>query len=268
VATGFKPGGLNVDVGFGPVPPFKSEKVTNYEVGWKAGWFDGHLRTQLDAYYNDYDNFQVIVGYPTFPTFGFELNVPNTSQVYGFEAQAEAIFGQFSLDAGLGWMHSELGDFWAVDSRDPPSGAVAGVSQCDINRGPITSFPAFPTLGDFMIPYCHFLGGKDQTYAPEFSFNIGAQYAFELGDNQTLTPRINYGHVSKQWATLFEDASRGDRIEERNIINAQLAWSNGEWTATLYSTNLTDQHYAAALNSNMYFAGPPRQFGIRVMKVF
>jgi iron complex outermembrane receptor protein len=162
-----------------------------------------------------------------------------------------------------------LGAFWAVDPRNAPPAAVANISQCDVRLGPISSFPAIdPTWGAFMAPYCRYLGGKDQTYAPEFTFNLGAQYVFELGDGQTLTPRINFGHVSKQWATLFEDASRGDRIEDRNIINAQLAWSTGEWTATLYSTNLTNQHYAAALNSNMYFAGPPRQFGIRLMKVF
>jgi iron complex outermembrane receptor protein len=268
-ATGFKPGGLNLDVGLGAPAPFKSEKVTNYEVGWKAGWFDNHLRTQLDAYYNDYENFQVIIGYPQYPTFGFELNVPDTTKIYGFEAQAEAVFGNFSADLGLGWMHSELGAFWAVDPRNAPPAAVANISQCDVRLGPISSFPAIdPTWGAFMAPYCRYLGGKDQTYAPEFTFNLGAQYVFELGDGQTLTPRINFGHVSKQWATLFEDASRGDRIEDRNIINAQLAWSTGEWTATLYSTNLTNQHYAAALNSNMYFAGPPRQFGIRLMKVF
>jgi len=37
---------------------------------------------------------------------------------------------------------------------------------------------------------------------------------------------------------------------------------------TLYSTNLTDQQYVGAVNSGLRFAGPPRQFGIRVMKVF
>ncbi len=261
-ATGFKPGGLNVDVGLGPPAPFKSEKVTNYEVGWKAGWFDGHLRTQMDLYYNDYENFQVIIGYPEFPTFGFELNVPDTTQVYGFEAQAEAVFGQFSLDAGLGWMHSDLGAFWAVDPRNPPSALIASFAQCDPRLGPVGVAPAL------IVPYCLNLEGQDQTYAPEFSFNLGAQYVFELGDGMTLTPRFNFGHVSKQWATLFEDAARGDRIEDRNIVNAQLAWSDGEWTATLYSTNLTDQHYVAALNSNLNFAGPPRQYGVRVMKVF
>jgi iron complex outermembrane receptor protein len=37
---------------------------------------------------------------------------------------------------------------------------------------------------------------------------------------------------------------------------------------TLYGTNLTDQHYVAALNSGLRFAGFPRQFGIRLFKPF
>jgi iron complex outermembrane receptor protein len=259
VATGFKPGGLNLDVGLGPPAPFDSEKVTSYEAGWKAGFFDGQLRTQLAAFYNDYEDFQVIIGYPDFPTFGFEVNVPGKTKMYGAEAQVEAVFGAFSLDAGMGWLHSEIGTFWAVDPRNPPPFLVALFSQCDINTG--------PTL-PIMAPYCHDLTGQEQTYAPDFTFNIGAQYIFDIGEGDTLTPRINYGHVSQQWATLFEDETRGDKIEARNIVNAQLAWNSGEWTATLYSINLTDQHYVGAINTGLRFAGPPRQFGIRVMKVF
>ena len=250
-ATGYRPGGLNVPVGFGQPAPFGPEKVKSYEVGWKAGMFDGHLRTQLDAYYTDYDNFQVIIAYPNFPTFGFEVNVPDTTKMYGFEAQAEAVFGAFSLDAGLGLLHSELGDFFAIDPRPP----IPFVLGCNPAVGPAA-------------PGCFSLGGRDQTYAPSFTFNVGAQYDFALGDGDTLTPRLNYGHISSQWATLFENAARGDKIEERDIFNAQLAWTHGEWITTLYSTNLTDQHYVGAINSGLRFAGPPRQFGIRLMKAF
>ena len=113
--------------------PFDEEEVTNYEIGWKAGWADGHLRTQLNAFYNEYDNFQVIVGYPDIPVFGFELNNPNTTKIYGFEAQVEAVFGDFSLDAGIGWMQSELGEFFAVDPRAPSFGA------CDPETGPASA---------------------------------------------------------------------------------------------------------------------------------
>jgi iron complex outermembrane receptor protein len=249
VATGFRPGGLNVPVGLGLPAPFDEERVKNYEVGWKAGWLGGNLRTQIDAYYNDYENFQVIVGYPLFPTFGFELNVTDKTQIYGFEAQLEAAFGAFSLDAGVSWLHSELGRFFAVDPRIPSFGA------CDPRIGPASAS-------------CIALEGIDQTYAPDFTFNIGARYEVALAGGDSLTPRLNYGHISEQWATLFENEARGDRVEARNILNAQLAWRHGDLVTTLYATNLTDQHYVGAINSGLRFVGPPRQFGVRLLKAF
>ena len=67
-ATGFEPGGLNVPVASGRLSrPFDEETVTSYEVGWKAGFLDGHLRTQVDAFHTEYENFQVTVRYPTDP---------------------------------------------------------------------------------------------------------------------------------------------------------------------------------------------------------
>jgi iron complex outermembrane receptor protein len=249
VATGFRPGGLNVPVGLGEPAPFTEEEVTNYELGWKAGWADGHLRTQLNAFYNEYDGFQVIVGYPDIPVFGFELNNPNTTEIYGLEAQIEAVFGNFSLDAGIGWLQSSLGEFYAVDPRVPSFGA------CDPETGPAT-------------PSCFNLDGRDQTYAPELTYNIGMQYAFELGDNNSITPRVNFGHISEQWATLFQNEARGDRVESRDIVNAQVVWKQGSFYTTLFGTNLSDQHYVGAINSGLRFAGSPRTFGLRVAKTF
>ena len=249
VATGFRPGGLNVPVGFGPPAPFDEERVKNYEMGWKAGWLDGRLRTQVDAFYNRYENFQVTVGYPTLPIFGFELNNPSPTKIYGFEAQLEAAVGAFSLDAGLGWIHSSLGQFFAVDSR------AISLAPCDPRTGPASVS-------------CINLDGHDQTYAPELTFNIGMQYAFGMGDRDSLTPRVNFGHVSEQWATLFENEARGDRVGARNILNAQVAWNHSDLVTTLYGSNLTDQHYVGAVNSGLRFAGPPRQFGLRVSKAF
>jgi iron complex outermembrane receptor protein len=236
-------------VGLGLPDPFGPEKVTEYETGWKAGFFDGHLRTQLDAYYNHYEDFQVTIGYPLFPTFGIEMNNPNPTKIYGLEAQAEAVFGAFSFDAGLGLMHSELGLFFATDPR------VSALATCAPATGPAS-------------PSCLNLGGREQTYAPKFTFNIGAQYVFDLAGGDTLTPRLNYGHVSPQWATLFENTALGDRIGARDILNGQLAWTHKDLVATLYATNLTDQQYIGALNSGLRFMGPPRQYGLRLAKTF
>jgi iron complex outermembrane receptor protein len=249
VATGFRAGGLNVPVGLGLPDPFEPEKVTSFEAGWRANFLDGHIRTTVTGFYNNYRNFQVIIGYPLFPTFGIEVNVPDTTHIYGAEFEAEAHLGRFSFDFGVSAIHSSLGQFFATDPRR------SSVLPCD----PVTG-PASVT--------CINLNGQEQTYAPNFTFNASAQYAFDLGSAGTLTPRVNFGHVAAQWATLFENPALGDRLESRNILGAQLAWNKGPWTVTLYGTNLTDQHYAGALNSGLNFAGPPRQYGIRVLRLF
>jgi iron complex outermembrane recepter protein len=249
VSTGFRPGGLNVPVGLGTPAAFDAEKLTNYEVGWKSTSLEGHLRTQLDAFYYDYKNFQVIVGYPQLPVFGFELNNPNPTHIYGFEAQTQAVFGDFSLDAGMAVMHSELGRFFATDPR------IVAFSSCDPQSGPSSAS-------------CIDLTGHTQTYAPNFTFNIGTQYKFALSPQDTLTPRVNYGYVGPQWATLFENSGLGDHLAGRSILGAQLAWAHAHFITTLYGTNVTDQHYVGALNSGLNFAGPPRQFGVRFLTSF
>jgi iron complex outermembrane receptor protein len=249
VATGFKAGGLNVPVGLGTPAAFGPEKVTEYEGGWKSTFFDGRLKTQIDGYYNDYKNFQVTVGYPDIPTFGFELNDPKKTTIYGFEASTQANFGAVSIDASLGLLHSSLGGFYASNPLIPAD------APCDPVVGPSSAS-------------CTNLAGRNQPYAPNLTYSVGGQYTFQLSHGDTLVPRVNFGHVSGQWATLFQDVALGDRLGPRNILGAQLAWSHGGLVATLYGTNLTDQHYIGAVQSLLRFAGPPRQYGIRLMKTF
>jgi iron complex outermembrane receptor protein len=249
VATGFRPGGLNVPVGLGLPAPFDPETITSFEAGWKGTFADGHLRTTLTGFYNRYKNFQVIIGYPTFPTFGIELNVADPTIIYGVEAELEAHFGGLKFNAGVNALHSSLGAFFASDPRLPSTGAC----------NPVTGGAG---------ANCIALEGREQTYAPNFTFNAGAEYRIPLSETSSLTPRVNYGHIAGQWATLFENPALGDRLEPRNIVNAQLEWAMGTFSVTAYATNLTNQHYPGALNSGLYFAGPPRQYGVKVMKAF
>jgi iron complex outermembrane receptor protein len=249
VSTGFRPGGLNVPVGFGTPAAFGAEKLTDYEMGWKATSLDGHLRTQVDGFYDVYKDFQVTVGYPTLPIFGFELNNPNPTHLYGFEAQAQAVFGGFAFDGGTTIMHSSLGRFFATDPR------VASFSPCDPQAGPASAS-------------CVDLTGHPQTYAPNFTINVGAQYKFALTGQDRLTPRVNFGYVAPQWATLFDNPAGGDHLAGRDILGGQLAWLHGRFLTTLYGTNLTNQHYVGALNSGLRFAGDPRQYGVRLLITF
>jgi iron complex outermembrane receptor protein len=249
VADAARPGGLNVPVGFGQPAPFEAEKVKTVEAGWKSTWLDKHLQSQASVFFNKYDNFQVTIGYPDFPTFGFELNTPNPTHIYGFEEQLQARFGNgWAAKANVGWLHSDIGTFYATDPR------VVSTTACAPATGPASAS-------------CIDVGGHQQTYAPNLTFSASLERSFAMGAN-VITPRINYGYISSQWGTLFENRALGDRLPSRNLIGAQIDWANGDFLATLYSTNLSNDHYIAAIGSGLRYAGAPRQYGLRITEFF
>lgn len=249
VASASRPGGLNVPVGIGPASPFEAERVTSTELGWKADWLGGRVRAQTSAFYNNYKNFQVTIGYPSIPVFGVEVNTPEATRIYGLEQQLQAQFGDgWSLRANLGLMRSSLGRFFATDPRIPATAA------CNPLTGPASAS-------------CINLAGHKQTYAPELTFNLGLERRFIVGDS-VITPRINYAHIATQWATLFENAPRGDLLGSRNLAGAQVDLERGDVTATVYANNLTDARYISAITSGLRYAGAPRQYGLRITKFF
>jgi len=98
--------------------------VKEYEVGWKAGFFNGHLRTQLDAYYTT----TTIPSHRRIPELSdvwLRAQRSNTTTMYGAEAQAEAVFGAFSLDAAWACCTARSANF-SLSIH----GAAAVLSRC------------------------------------------------------------------------------------------------------------------------------------------
>jgi iron complex outermembrane receptor protein len=89
-----------------------------------------------------------------------------------------------------------------------------------------------------------------------------------MSAKDTLTPRLNFGYVAPQWATLFENPGLGDHLAGRDIAGGQLAWTHDHFITTLYTTNAADRQYVGALNSGLRFVGPPRQYGLRFLTTF
>jgi iron complex outermembrane recepter protein len=232
VATGHKGGGINAD---GNV--FQPENVTDYELGWKGKYFNGHLNTQIGGFYEQYKDFQLAIFSPTLGA-GVDANATGTTVVKGIEAQTQAVFGGLSFNLGASYVPSELGTFSAIDSRN----LLAGLQG---------------------------LTGRPLPNAPLWTVQAGVQYAFALADNRTLTPRIDYGMVGSRWATVFQ-VPPGDFLQEQNIFNATLKYDpSPTLSIEAYGTNLTDDHYVALqLLGNLGMPGPPRQFGIRASKSF
>lgn len=249
VARGHKAGGLNgPNLAFIAPKPFEGEDVTDFEAGWKSTLFDGRLRTQLGAYYNIYQNFQINIGDPTTPAITSILNVTDDTIIYGVEASAQGRFGDLGFDVGLSLSSSELGRFFAADPRRARTGV------CNQNSGPASG-------------NCVNLEGNAQTFAPEMTLSVGVEYDFAVGAG-TLTPRINYSHISDSWASIFANAALGDHLVERDIVNAQLTYEQGDWQLQAYSTNLGDLEYIASVKAGQRYAGAPRQYGVRLTRNF
>ncbi|NIJ38259.1 iron complex outermembrane receptor protein [Sphingopyxis panaciterrae] len=252
VATGSKAGGLNGPNILGRTPlAFDAEDVTDFEAGWKGTFADGHIRTQIGGYYNIYKNFQVNIVDPRITSISSIYNVPGKTKLYGIEASMQGSFDAFSFDFATSVSDSKLGTFYAIDPRIP---VVQPTPACDV---------AGPANGR-----CLELTGNEQNYAPKFTLSAGAQYKIPLGSEATLTPRVDFAHIAATWASLFQNRALGDRLEDRNILNAQLTLTTGDWSIAAYGTNLTNQHYVAAINGARRLAGAPRQYGLRVSRNF
>ena len=85
------------------------------------------------------------------------------------------------------------------------------------------------------------------------------------GDREIVTADAGRPALRIGYAAL---RARSNHLSGRNIAGAQLAWQHARFLTTLYGTNLTNQHYVAALNSGLNFAGFPRQYGLRFLTSF
>ena len=252
VATGAKAGGLNGPNTAGVTPrAFGAEDVTDYELGYKGTFMNGRLRTQLGGYYSEYKNYQISIVDPDQRSISSVYNVPGKTKLYGAELSAQGSFGALGLDVAASVSNSKLGTFYAIDPRFGTSTALV----CNPTGGPVTA-------------RCINLSGREQAYAPKFTLSAGAQYAIALGSEAKLTPRIDYAHIAPTFGTLFQNPVLGDRLEARNIVNAQLTLTTGDWSVAGFGTNLTDQHYVGAINGVRRLAGAPRQYGLRVSRSF
>ncbi len=255
-AKGYKAGGF--DTGFVPVQ-FNPEVVWDYEIGWKSYFFDRHIRTQIGGFWNNYQNLQVSVIHPASGLLSLD-NI-GKSTIKGIEAQIEGQFGGLRVDAGGAYVNSSLGAISLVNARlVPGGGAGTPLPQC----GP--GIPAPPACFDYA-PVTVSVNGRPNPYSPEWTFNAGVEYQFDLAGGASLTPRVNYSYVGSQWTTLIQ-APATDLLKSYGLWNASLTYNNGDWRVQGYVTNLANKIYVSGQFGNNQFYGSPRQFGARVSRSF
>lgn len=250
VSRGYKPGGFNSSTS-----QFDPETVWDYESGWKATLLDGHVRTQLGVFFNRYDEFQFSLTDLTSGEAGVR-NLPSAI-IKGFEGQIQAQWAGWGADAGVAFVDSALGSSGAlVNTRLLPPGTLGPQCAAGVASNP----PACFNYG----PYLQTDTSGPNLYSPKWTFNAGLDYRFNLSDNISLTPRINYAYVGSQWASLSYSMVT-DYLHSRGLLSALATLQlphNGYVEG--YGTNLANKVYVSGQFGNNEVFGAPRQYGVRV----
>ena len=259
-AKGYKAGGIN-----GPgVANFAPETVWDYEAGLKSSFFGNRIRTQINGFYMKYKNLQLTGYIPPASGPGGANGVINagSSDIYGVELQSQAKFGGLSLDANLSYVHSKIGSANYISPQlIPGTGNVPLGPQC----------AGGATTGCFDYTSATLsLSGNRNPYSPELTLNLGAQYKFAVNEKTSLTPRVDYTHISGQYQTIQNsNVGYGDFIPSHDIVNFRLVLENGPWQAEAYVTNLSNKLYVVGYTYGPgLFLGRPRQYGFTITRSF
>ncbi|MDB5469540.1 MAG: TonB-dependent receptor [Caulobacter sp.] len=247
-STGYRPGGINRR---GSLPPYISDFLTNYELGWKTTWAQGTIRWNGAVYYEQWEDFQFSILGANGLT---EIKNAANAEIYGVETDVVwRLTDDWTLSGGGAYTHAELSDNYC--------------GFTDPQGNPITSCPAplAPT-------------GTQLPVTPRFKGNVTLRYDFVLAEMD--------GFVQGSW--VGQSSSYADlRLAERDILGKQDAWQTfdfaiglkpGDWNLQVYFNNLFDERAslfrsaqcAEAVCGGATYITPnqPRTVGIKVGRKF
>lgn len=235
-ARGYKPGGFG---SFELQPAFDPEYVWNYEAGVKSSMADGTLQLNAALFYYDYEDLQVTT------QVGLALQTTNASEASGQGAELEMRWlplPQFSLSASVAYLKAEYDKFL---------------------QGELDPFTFLPVTTD--------RSGNTLTRAPEWQYNLGAEYDINLGDFGNLTIGAEYVFQSE---VFFHAANNRFRSQDDyGLLGARIALRapDEKWQVSLFGENLLDEDYlidagglAEVLFSPTTLAGLPATYGIEL----
>ncbi|TCV97747.1 iron complex outermembrane receptor protein [Luteibacter rhizovicinus] len=220
VSTGYKSGGTQ-DAG----TLYKPESLTNYEVGSKFAFFDGHMTWNTAIYYEDFKNFQLSapIVYPDGNHgLGFS-NVGGSTKVLGFESELayQQKDDRFNLI------------FSAIPKKKLGTLIYAGSNDYQ-------GLPACPPQSN--LANCMNVTGNDLPHAPDVSLTGIYEHTFHLGNGGRLTPRASAQYQSSQWLSYFNLGS-GDKQKAyvRGDLSLRYSEPGDKWWVNAYVQNVSDE---------------------------
>jgi iron complex outermembrane recepter protein len=259
ITQGFRSGGFNL---LAAQRPFDQEEVWSYELGLKAEWLDGRLRTNVGGFYYDYTDLQVG------KVVNLSARVENAAKatIFGGEAEVQALLpAGFQFNTSLAYLDTEYKDFITEDPGDPQfaAGDFAGTSTC-----------SRPLNDDILEAPQYDLTGCELPRSPRLQALLSLLWEGQFLFGGTTSARVDYAWRDDQFFTQF---NRNNIAQDAyGVLNARLGWTSGDrrYGVVLYGDNITEEDYfVTVLESGVPPRGsvvpqavvaPPRTYGVQL----
>jgi len=110
-STGYRPGGVNRKQVAGP---YKADKLSNFEIGWKTSWANGTVRWNGAVFYEKWDDMIFTLARPGDNGVNSLANVGGAKSV-GIESDIVLRLGQLEITGTAAYIDAELTDDFIED---------------------------------------------------------------------------------------------------------------------------------------------------------
>lgn len=209
-SEGYRPGGINRDETDLVSRNYKSDFVTNTELGWKTMWLENNLRWNGALYHMQWDDMQFTrydasYGSPV----GLTVNA-SEARIIGLESDITYLLTpDWTVTAAFNFNQAELANDLLVGSNLSPEG---------------TELPN----------------------VPEFKGNITSRYNFVIGEYASFA-QIVVSHVGESYSDIYKYKTSDLTVDKReinesyNIVNLSAGINMDGWGINFYVNNLTDE---------------------------
>jgi iron complex outermembrane recepter protein len=259
-SEGYRPGGINRK---GTLPPYQSDFLTNYELGWKTTWADNRFAWNGAVFQEDWDNFQ----------FSFlgqngltEIHNAGQARIRGFESDVRwAATYNLAITGAVAIYDSKLTENycgWLRPDGDPETVCPAGTVD---PNGDVVSGPQAPE-------------GARLPVTARFKGNVTARYSFDMlgGEGYGQVAVIHQGDRRTDLRTA-EDDLLGD-LPAYTLADLSAGFKRGNWAVDFFLKNAFNRRTelarfaecATAVCGNQPYivTTQPRTFGIRFSQDF
>lgn len=258
-SEGYRPGGINRR---GTLPPYTSDFLTNYELGWKTTWGNAFVFNGA-VFRAEWDDFQ-------FSYLGqnglTEIRNANSAQVDGLELDLSwAATYNLQISGGFAWYDAKLTRNycgWIRPDGEPETVCPAGT--LNPNGDPVTGPQA--------------ASGTALPITPKFKGALNARYTWDLAGGEAYW-QASASHVGKRRVDLREaETALLGHLSGYTTADVSVGWSKNNWSIDLFLKNAFDERaqmsrfaQCAALtcgNQPYTVIAQPRTFGIRFSQAF